>query len=70
MLKNEDDYSLSVILENVIIVKIGSGVVQRKNIDVSKGLVNKLIGIVEKILWNFDCNYKYRKKITKPLFKR
>ncbi|XP_045763660.1 ATP-dependent DNA helicase PIF1-like [Maniola jurtina] len=59
--KNEDDSSLSAGLENVITVKIGARVMLRRNIDVSKGLVNGSIGEIEKVLYEADQNDKPRK---------
>lgn len=59
--KNEDDSSLTAGLENVITIKIGARVMLRRNIDVSKGLVNGSIGVIQKINWDVDKNNGARK---------
>lgn len=59
--KNEEDSSLTAGLENIITVNIGARVMLRRNIDVSKGLVNGSIGTIEDIIWDIDENTKARK---------
>lgn len=61
MKKNEDDSSLTAGVEHVITIKIGARIMLRKNIDVSKGLVNGSIGVIEKILCDVESDNKARK---------
>lgn len=61
--KYENDSSLTAGLENVITIKIGSRVMLRRNVDVSKGLVNGSIGKIVKVHWDID-NSNCARKIT------
>ncbi|GBP62752.1 ATP-dependent DNA helicase PIF1 [Eumeta japonica] len=63
--KNEGDSSLTAGLENVITIKLGARVILHRNIDVSKGLVNGSIGVIEKINWDVDRNSSARKIVIK-----
>lgn len=61
--KYENDSSLTAGLENVITIKIGSRVMLRRNVNVSKGLVNGSIGKIVKVHWDID-NSNCARKIT------
>lgn len=56
--KYSDDASMTAGLEEIIIIKEGAKVMLRRNIDVSLGLVNGSIGVVQKVRWESEDQTK------------
>lgn len=63
--KYEDDASMTAGLEETIIIKEGAKVMLRRNIDVSLGLVNGSIGVVQKVRWDPEDQTKPKQLVVK-----